>query len=115
MNAAANSNSRAGSSVRTSDWSMAMIRFWLAPAAAAAAGAGAVVGVAAGATVAAGAATEVGALAGGAGAAHATLASSTMARQKEAGPRIMALPLCERQIAIGFALTQNPVPKHRGG
>src|SRR6266540_2887435 len=101
MNAAANSNSRAGSSVRTSDWSMAMIRFWLAPAAAgAAAGAGAVVGVAAGATVAAGAATEVGALAGGAGAAHATLASSTMARQKEAGPRIMALPLCERQIAI---------------
>src|SRR6266508_3496412 len=100
MNAAANSNSRAGSSVRTSDWSMAMIRFWLAPAAAG---------------VAAGAATEVGALAGGAGAAHATLASSTMARQKEAGPRIMALPLCERQIAIGFALTQNPVPKHRGG
>src|SRR5436853_394122 len=36
MKAAANSNSRAGSSVFTSDWSMAMIRFWLAalPAAA---------------------------------------------------------------------------------
>src|SRR6266511_820293 len=97
---------------------MAMIRFWLAPAGAAAAGAvvglaaGAVVGAAAavvpaaGGLVGAAAGADVGGLAGAVGALHATLNSNTIARRTEADWRIIGLPP---------GSFHAPRPKERGG
>src|SRR6266542_5918299 len=101
---------------------MAMIRFWLAPAGAAAAGAvvgfaagcaaGAVVGAAAavapaaGGLVGAAAGADVVGLAGAVGALHATLNSNTIARRTEADWRIIGLPP---------GSFHAPRPKERGG
>src|SRR5438093_11207859 len=98
---------------------MAMIRFWLAPAGAAAAGAvvgwaagavvgavAAVVGAAAAVVGAAAAGADVGGLAGAVGALHATLNSNTIARRTEADRRIIGLPP---------GSFRAPRPKERGG